>query len=610
MTEQDKPDEPMTTTPTTEAEPATAAAAGSSSAEAGPSKKPEEEVVIDEDDFSQRGDITGDGGVWKEILVKGEGWQRPENGDEVEMHYKGTLLDGVMFDSSYERAPFSFKLGDGKVIRGWDIAAKTMAKGEKAKVTLRPEYGYGKQGSPPKIPSNATLVFEMELISWSSKRDVYDDGTVIKSEIDTGDGWERPGKLAEVTCKVLTALSDGETRGKVLNESERTFALGTGVVPEVWDKVIQDMKKGARVQLVCKPPHIGGPSIDFIPEGTKCIEYDIELVEWLKVEDIHGDGTLVKKVLREGDGWERPKDGSSVKINATYSVIGKDTEFCKVEDSKFVVGDGDVVDGIDKVVQTMKTREKALITIDAKHAFKSATNLLTSEIAAEGVSIDDGISVELEVIEFEKAKDMWSMSFEEKAKMMEVRKKKGNELIKVGRNELARKSYERAVAFFDSPTSELDADLKKRVNTLLVQCHLNLAICNNRLGDRTKIIEHCKKALEIEPGNIKALYRRGCAYLEMDEFYSAESDLKYAMSLDKNNMDLRRKHVELRKRRAEQDKRDRELYSNMFSRLAEMEEKEMKPMEASSSSKSEAGPSRAEVMEVETMEAEPAKAET
>ncbi len=592
MTDEKKPDEPMTTP-----EPA---------AEAGPSKK-EDEVILDEDDFSQSGDITGDGGVWKEIITKGEGWQRPENGDEVEMHYKGTLLDGVMFDSSYERAPFVFKLGDGKVIRGWDVVAKTMAKGEKAKVTLRPEYGYGKQGSPPKIPSNATLVFEMELVSWSSKRDVYGDGTVIKSEIDTGDGWERPGKLAEVTCNVTTALSDGEKRGQVLNQSERVFALGTGAVPEVWDKVIQDMKKGARVQLICKPPHVGGPGIDFIPEGTKCIEYELELVKWLKVEDIHNDGTLVKKVLREGDGWERPKDGSSVKINAQYSVVGKETPFYTVKGAKFIVGDGDVVDGIDRVVQSMKTREKALITIDAKHAFKTATNLLTAEATGEGVSIDDNILVELEVIEFEKAKDMWSMSFEEKANEMEVRKKKGNDLIKVGRNELAKKSYERAVAFFDSPTSELDSELKKRVNMLLVQCHLNLAICNNRLGDRTKIIEHCKKALEIEPGNIKALYRRGCAYLEMDEFYSAESDFKYGLSLDKTNADLRRKYVELKKRRAEQDKRDRQLYSNMFSRLSKMEEKEMKPVMEEEPTAQESIP--AEVMDVETMEAEPAKAE-
>lgn len=542
----------------------------------------------DEDDFSQSGDLTGDGGVIKEILVKGDGWQRPENGDDVQMHYKGTLQDGTMFDSSYERdAPFSFKLGDGKVIKGWDIVGKTMAKGEKARVTLKPEYAYGAQGSPPKIPANATLIFEMELLSWQSKRDVFGDGTVLKTEVESGEGWERPGKLAEVTAKIIVTeiTPDWKTKGKVLHSEEETFSLGVGAVPEVWEKVIQDMKKGARVVLHCKPPHVGFPEIDYVPSNAPAIEYDITLKGWLKVEDIFDDGTLVKKVLKEGDGWERPKEGSVVTVDLQYFAYDAEATKAKAGEPflvskglKFTVGDGDVVDGLDRAVQSMKAKESAEVTIYAQHAFKTAASLLTEAIVAKGIKDTDGLSVKVTLVEFEKAKDMWSMSFEEKADEMEVRKLKGNELMKVGRNLLAKKSYDRAVAFFDSPTSELEPELKKRVNQLLVHCHLNLAMCHNRLGDLSKVMEHCKKALEIAPANGKALYRRGCAYMAMDDFYNAESDFNYALSLDPNNVFARRKLSELRKMRAEQDKKDRKLFSNMFTRLNKMEKKEKSKM--------------------------------
>merc|ERR1719408_612919 len=93
-------------------------------------------------------------GVKKEILKEGDGWKTPKKGDEVTVHYVGTLQsDGSEFDSSRGRdEPFVFTLGKGEVIKGWDVGVATMLKGETAKFTLSPEYGYGEHGSPPKIP--------------------------------------------------------------------------------------------------------------------------------------------------------------------------------------------------------------------------------------------------------------------------------------------------------------------------------------------------------------------------------------------------------------------------------------------------------------------------
>jgi peptidylprolyl isomerase/FKBP-type peptidyl-prolyl cis-trans isomerase FkpA len=98
-----------------------------------------------------------------EELVQGKG---PEavRGKTVNVHYTGWLTDGTKFDSSVGGEPFSFTLGAGEVIEGWDRGVAGMKVGGKRKLTLPPELGYGAAGAPPEIPANATLVFEVELL--------------------------------------------------------------------------------------------------------------------------------------------------------------------------------------------------------------------------------------------------------------------------------------------------------------------------------------------------------------------------------------------------------------------------------------------------------------
>ncbi|GIZ40928.1 hypothetical protein CKM354_000424800 [Cercospora kikuchii] len=91
-------------------------------------------------------------------------------GDKVEMHYRGTLAsDGSEFDASYNRnQPLSFTLGKGQVIKGWDEGLQDMCVGDKRKLTIQPEYGYGDRGIGP-IPGGATLIFETELVTINGK---------------------------------------------------------------------------------------------------------------------------------------------------------------------------------------------------------------------------------------------------------------------------------------------------------------------------------------------------------------------------------------------------------------------------------------------------------
>ena len=103
-------------------------------------------------------------GMKIDILTQGTGAEA-KAGDTVTVNYVGTLQDGTKFDSSIDRGqPFQFTLGQGSVIQGWDLGVVGMKVGEKKKLTIPPELGYGAQGAGDVIPPNATLIFEIDLL--------------------------------------------------------------------------------------------------------------------------------------------------------------------------------------------------------------------------------------------------------------------------------------------------------------------------------------------------------------------------------------------------------------------------------------------------------------
>ncbi|KAL7524768.1 hypothetical protein ACHAWF_001077, partial [Thalassiosira exigua] len=146
--------------------------------------------------------VAQDGGILKTVLrAAPEGAAGPPfPGSEVAAHYVGTLeSDGSQFDSSRDRGkPFQFSIGQGQVIKGWDEGFASMKVGEKAKLVIRSDYGYGSRSMGANIPANSNLVFDVELLGFKEKEK-------SKYEMTPEERMEKASKLKEEGTKEFTS---------------------------------------------------------------------------------------------------------------------------------------------------------------------------------------------------------------------------------------------------------------------------------------------------------------------------------------------------------------------------------------------------------------------
>jgi len=219
-------------------------------------------------------------GVLKEILRPGGGEDHPLKGDTVYVHYVGTLLsDGTKFDSSRDRdEKFEFTLGEGAVIKAWDLGVATMLRGELAVLQCSAEYAYGKKGSLPSIPPDAALVFEVELFDWKGEDvSMEKDGSILKSVLKESESYKQPHEQS--TCLVHVTVRH---HGLVVQDVDISFTVGEvfdgAVVPGV-ELAVQQLKLHEKAKFLIKSKHAYGSEGNAkynIPANAD-LEYEIEL---------------------------------------------------------------------------------------------------------------------------------------------------------------------------------------------------------------------------------------------------------------------------------------------------------------------------------------------
>ncbi|KAG2692399.1 hypothetical protein I3843_08G051600 [Carya illinoinensis] len=508
-------------------------------------------------------------GIKKKLLNQGQGWETPDLGDEVTVHCVGTLLDGTTFESTRQRdEPITIKLG--QVVSGLDHGIITMKKGETALFTLPPELAYGDAGNGI-IPPSSVVRFEVQLVSWITVVDVRKDGGIIKKIMEKGEGNLGPGDLDEVLVKYRVALDDGTIVAETPEEGVEFYVKDGHLCPAL-PEAIKTMKRGEKVKLVVQPQYASveegrdaSNGVHMIPHSS-LLNIDIELVSFKPVIDVTGDFKVLKKILKEGEGALVANEGATVTISymarledgTVFEKKGIDGE----KPLEFITDEEQVVSGLDRAVATMKKGERAILTIHPDFGFGSSE--ARRDLAV--VPPASNVVYEVEVLELMKEKAQWEMSNSEKIEAARRRKEEGNILFQKGKYHRAGKKYDKAAEHISDDESFGD-DEQKLAKQLRVSCWLNAAACSLKLNDFQGAIMLCSKVLDVESHNVKALYRRAQAYMETEDLFAAELDIKRALGTDPQNREVKLIQKNLKQLQADSNRRDSKLYKNMFAHM-------------------------------------------
>jgi len=225
------------------------------------------------------------------IEVEAGNGPKPTAGDLVQVHYTGKLLDGTEVDSSIGGDPYTFPLGAGQVISGWDEGIAMLNEGGKAMLIIPPDLAYGSAGAGGIIPPDATLMFDVELVAiLKGAPDApteVDEGDYSETEsglkyidIEVGDG-DAPEEGDQISVHYTGWLTDGNKFDSSLDRGNPiVFALGRGQVISGWDEGLSTMQVGGKRQLLI-PSELAYGETGYgaaIPPNSTLI-FEVELVD-------------------------------------------------------------------------------------------------------------------------------------------------------------------------------------------------------------------------------------------------------------------------------------------------------------------------------------------
>ncbi|CAL6303032.1 unnamed protein product [Bathycoccus prasinos] len=516
----------------------------------------------------------------------------PEAGDKVLVHYTGRLLDEAKtkFDSSVDRGePFEFTVGVGQVIKGWDLGVMTMERGEKCLLTCKPEYAYGAAGAPPSIPPNATLEFEVELISWKSENDLFGDGGVIRvAKIEDGEGWKTPkdgdwleigvrasrkeretGKMSTVWEKGLADEGEEEKEGlffqlnlKKRNGKEDADNDDASKVPFGVHLALQFFKKGETQRLLVRNEYLLEKNAPYDEDDE--LYFTVTLKRWVHVEKICnglGEKTTIKEAPESN--YDTPNEGAKVVFSSVKVYRGKrdfarrgrvgdqrkeeeeeakDLVFASKEGEEFIYeigGDDDdesnasiIVSACEEGIQRMRAEETAQIVLPTDFAFGTSSSDKGKEIKktfSNGKEISSSdtpfVTYVFEMKSMERAKDPWALTGEEKVERAEKLKSSGNAFFKKKEYARAEAKYSQGLRYVE-PDGQQKEETANKIKALKVSLHLNYAACALKRFAWKEVVVNCDEVLKIESLNEKALYRKATAEIEFELYDEARRTIK------------------------------------------------------------------------------------
>ncbi|KAL6257206.1 hypothetical protein P5V15_012134 [Pogonomyrmex californicus] len=393
------------------------------------------------------------------------------------------------------------------------------------------------------------------------------DGGVLKKIIKEGVGDETPSNGCKVKVHYTGTLLDG-TKFDSSRDREKPFKfdLGRSSVIKGWDIGVASMKKGEIAVLTCSPKYAYGDngSPPLIP-AKATLQFEIELLEWHGEDLSPGkDKSIQRFQITAGKNYDNPGEGSNVKIH----IVGKyNDQVFEDRDVEFILGEGEgagIVEGVEIALQRFLSGEKSRLLIKSKYAFKEQGN------PDYNIPPNADVEYEVELQNFEKETSIWSMKASEKIEQARMQKEKATKYLTSDKIQLAIKVLPKVHKYLNVAADfENDPDLKKERDNLLIATHLNLALCYQKIDEPYLAKNECIKALEVDPLNEKALFRKGLANIRLGSPEVAIKDFQEVLKIQPKNTAASKQILICQSLIKKQLDKEKKLYANMFDKFAQ-----------------------------------------
>ncbi|XP_075647533.1 peptidyl-prolyl cis-trans isomerase PASTICCINO1-like [Castanea sativa] len=516
------------------------------------------------------------GSLMKALIRPGGGDSRPSDGDQVIYHCTIRTLDGVVVESTRSEnggrgTPIRHVLGKSKMIVGLLEGMPTMLKGEVAMFKMKPQVHYGEDDCPVSVvnefPKDDELHFEIEMIDFFKAKVVSDDLGVVKKVINEGQGWESPREPYEVKAWISAKTGDGKLILSHMEGEPYFFTFGKSEVPKGLEMGIGTMARGEKAVVYVTSQYLTQSPLIPVIESFEEVHFEVELVHFIQVRDMLGDGRLIKRRIRDGKGdfpMDCPLHDSLLRVHYKGMLLDEERSVfydTRVDNNdqplEFSSGEGLVPEGFEMCVRLMLPGEIALVTCPPDYAYDKFPR---------PANVPEGAHVqwEIELLGFEMPKDWTGLNFKSIMDDAEKIRLTGNRLFKEGKFELAKAKYEKVLREFNHVNPQDDDEGKEFVNARNL-LHLNVAACQLKVGECRKSIETCNKVLDANPAHVKALYRRGMAYMAAGDFEEARGDFKMMMKVDKlSEADATAALLKLKQKEQEVEKKARKQFKGLF----------------------------------------------